>query len=201
MRPLCKTLSSIILAICCFGLITGCGHVSANYPKETLSQSALPREFRTPEDTKTVLVWNEPDRVHGFLGKWRDTSERAAELWSQAANSGLPVHKEAAKMYDDLSADGLAEASLWTFFAKGVKLPCGTGDFEVKFADGTKVLDEGVLYVEVMDPHNPYRFSRDDRLVLSRDIVGTDNPLRMILFLPKEYLDQRIIGVSYLGKR
>ncbi len=183
-----------------FSTLAGCGHVDANYPVKSQPKSSLPSEFKTPDGGTTLLVWNDPGRVHGFLSKWRDTSVRADIFRGLLANSRLPVHRDAAKMYDDLSAAGIAEASIWAFFAKGVKLPCRTGDIEVEFADGTKVRDEGVLYVEIRDAHTPYRYSRESRITLSRDIVAKGEPVRIIVFLPKEHLNQRIIGVTYHGK-
>jgi hypothetical protein len=190
----------VFLGIYFFSMMAGCGHVDANYPVQSHPKSSLPTEFKTPDGGKTFLIWNEPGRVHGFLSKWRDTSVRADIFRGLLANSRLPVHRDAAKMYDDLSAAGIAEASIWAFFAKGVKLPCRTGDIEVEFADGTRVRDEGVLYVEIRDSHTPYRYSRESRITLSRDIVAKGEPVRIIVFLPKEYLNQRIIGVTYHGK-
>lgn len=188
------------IACCLFVSVAGCGHVDANYPVQSRPNSSLPNEFNTPDGAETLLVWRAPGRVHGFLARWRDTSERARTFRSLFANSRLPVHREAAKMYDDLSDGGIAEASIWAFFAKGVKLPCGTGDFEVEFDDGTRVRDEGVLYVEIRDAHSPYRYTKDGRITLSREIVAKGEPVRIIIFLPKEYLKQRIVEVSYHGR-
>ncbi len=70
----------------------------------------------------------------------------------------------------------------------------------MEFADGTKIRDEGILYVEIRDAHNPIRYTKDSRITLSRDIVAKGEPVRIIVFLPKEYLNQRIIKVSYHGK-
>jgi len=200
MRPLFRTMAPLLSGIFLLGLLAGCGHVAANYPVPKMPKPDLPTEFTTPYGGKTHLVWNEPERVHGFLSKWRDTSERAKIFWDLAATSGLPVHKEAAKMYEALSAEGIAEASIWAFIAKGVEFPCRTGDLEVEFDDGTKIRDKGILYVEIRDHHSPYRYSKESRIKLSRDIVSKGEPLRMIIFLPKKHLGQRITGMTYHGK-
>ena len=200
MRYFSKITRVACIACCLFVSLIGCGHVDANYPVQSRPKSSLPDEFNTPDGGETLLVWNDPGHVHGFLAKWRDTSERAKVFRSLAANSRLPVHRDAAKMYQDLSDAGIAEASIWAFFAKGVKLPCRTGDIEVEFADGTKIRDEGILYVEIRDAHNPIRYTKDSRITLSRDIVAKGEPVHIIVFLPKEYLNQRIIKVSYHGK-
>ncbi len=176
--------------------LSGCGHVAGNYPQANVSSRALPTEFTTPRDEKARLVWQEPDRVHGFVSLWRDCAVHADIFRDLAGQSRLPVHRDAVKMYDDLSREGLGEAVIWAFFARGVELPCRTGSFEVEFADGTRVRDEGVLYVEKKDMHKPYRWTREGHLKLSARLVGQGKPLPMILFLPKENLGKQIVAVT-----
>ena len=179
--------------------LSGCGHVAGNYPQARITSRALPTEFTTPRDQQARLVWQDPDRVHGFVSWWRDCGRHADIFRDLAGQSRLPVHRDAVKMYDDLSAEGLGEAMVWAFFARGVELPCRTGSFEVEFDDGTRVRDEGVLYVEKKDMHRPYRWTRQGPLKLSAKLVGKGEPLPMILFLPKKQLGRKIVKVEYLA--
>ena len=189
-----RYISTILLVF----VLAGCGHIAANYPVHKTPKSLLPEKFKTPYGGETNLVWLEPDRVHGFLSLWRDTSERAKTFKKLAADSGLEAHREGARMYEKLSEEGIAEAALWVFFAKEVDFRCSKGDFEVQFADGTAVRDQGVLYVEPRDVEKPYRFTRDGGLILSAEPVGKDEPLRVLLFLSAENLDKKIAKVTYM---
>lgn len=190
-------ISLSIPVILILGCLAGCGHIAGNYPTQTAPKSLLPEEFKTPYGSDTDLVWSEPGRVHGFLSLWRDTSERAETFKKLAADSGLEVHREGARMYADLSEAGIAEAALWVFFGRDVEVRCSQGDFEVQFSDGTTVRDQGILYVEPRDVEKPYRYTRDSGLILSAEPVGKGEPLRVLLFLPAEHLDKKITKVTY----
>jgi len=191
---------SLLMAfgICLLFPITGCGHVSYNFPVHTQSKSVLPEEFKAANGQNTTLVWFEKGRVHGFLSKWRDTSDRARSFWDRVATSGAPVIVETAITFDKLAEQGLAEATIMVFLAKDIVLPCNTGIFEVEFDDGTQVRDNGVLYVERRDAHDPYHFSENGKLFLKREIGGKENPIQMILLLPNKFLNRQIVKVTYL---
>lgn len=185
-----------ILPLFLLSLLAGCGHVAGNYPAQTAPKSLLPDEYKSPSGRKTSLVWVDPGRVHGFLSVWRDTEERAATFRKLYSDSGLEVHKEGAEMFAGLSEQGLAEAHMWVFFEKGIEIPVSKGDFEVQFSDGTTTRDLGIMRFEPRDQAKPYRFTRDGGVMLSDVPVGRGEPLRVLLFLPSDKLDQKIASVT-----
>ncbi len=197
MRPTRSAITKLIWGACLIAATAGCGHVAANYPDLSAPKPWLPTEYTSRRGREGKLVWQDPGQVHGFLTLWRDTGERAAAFRKLAANSGSAVHREGAKMYADLSADGIAEITMWVFFGKNVRRPCRKGDFRIHFSDGTTTPDVGVLRLEPRDMEKPYRYTRDGGFTLSSDPVGDREPLFVILFVPAEYLSKEIESVVY----
>lgn len=177
--------------------LAGCGHVSGNYPVREV-KPLLPEKFKSPRGQETVLTWVEEGRIHGFLGLWRDTSERAEAFRKLAARSGLDVHKEGAEMFDALSEEGIAEMTLFVFFVRGVSVTCNTGDFQITFTDGTVVQDVGILRYEPRDTAKPYRYTRDGAVKLNSEPVGKDEPLPVVVFVAADHLGKSVESIKYL---
>lgn len=196
--PLTSAIYRIILTLSLISLIAvaGCGHVAGNYPVQARKQPSLPAEFKSPMGHDTTLIWVEESRIHGFLSFWRDTKEHADTFRRIAAQSGLEVHRQAIKMYDKLSADGIAEMTCFVFFARDVSVTCTTGDFEITFGDGTVVRDVGILRYEPRDVNKPYRYTKDGAVELSSEPVGDKEPLPVIIFVPAEHLGKTVEAVT-----
>lgn len=184
-----------------FLALTGCAHVAGNYPDSKKPKSALPDEFTSPQGKETDLAWVVPGKVHGFVNFWRDCSVRADFFRKIAAQSNLEVHREGARQFEALSEAGIAEITLFVFFARDVEVSIKKGDFEVTFDDGTVVRDVGVLRSEPRDVEKPYRSTREGPTKLSSEPVGDPKqPLGMAIFVPAEHLDKQVTGVRYTGE-
>ena len=189
--------------LCLIGLVilTGCAHVAGNYPDERASKWTLPDEFKSPQGKETQLAWVVPGKVHGFVNFWRDCSVRADFFRKIAAQSNLEVHREGARKFDALSEAGIAEITMFAFFAKNVEVPIRKGDFEVTFDDGTVVRDVGVLRSEPRDVNKPYRSTREGPTKLSSEPMGDpEKPLGMAIFVPAEHLDKQVVSVRFTGE-
>lgn len=181
--------------------MAGCAHVAGNYPDKRASKSALPDEFKSPQGQETRLAWVVPGKVHGFMNFWRDCSVRADFFREMAAQSNLEVHREGARQFDALSEAGIAEITMFVFFGKNVEVPIRKGDFEITFADGTVVPDEGVLRAEPRDVNKPYRSTREGPTTLSNEPVGDpEKTLGIAIFVPAEHLDKQVASVRFTGE-
>ncbi len=189
----------LVISLLTLVFTVGCGHVRGNYPTYPKAKTSLPEKFKSPLGHDTKLVWVEEGKLHGFLSLWRDTSERADAFRKLAQQSGLEVHREGAEMFDQLSAEGIAELAMFVFFARGTELICGAGDFEIEFADGVTVHDRGLLRYEPRDTRKPYRYTRDGRVTLSDEPTGAGEPLPVMIFVPAEHLGKSVVAVRYLA--
>jgi len=178
-------------------ILTGCGRVAGNYPDSRVQVSALPDEFKSPRGHDTVLRWNAPGKVHGFLSMFRDTGERAEAFRMLAGQSNLDVHREGAVMFQKMSDEGIAEIVMFVFFARDVAVTCKTGDFEIAFTDGSTVGDLGVLRYEPRDTTKPYRITKEGPVKLSGEPVGKEKPLPVSIFVSAENLGKVVESIRF----
>lgn len=171
----------------------GCGHVEGNYPRpRTEKPRELPRELAYQGHARQ-LTWLEEGQVHGF-SKGIHPARKIEERMHAYAEMGNTEARQAEELFAGMARKGLYFTKLVTFLAADESRSFRRGDFEIVFADGTSVRDEGAFLYPAGESRAESSLTR--RLTIS----GQDDPqmkgCTLFLFLPGECAEKTLSRVA-----
>lgn len=180
--------------------LSGCGHVSGNYPVPKKRPPQLPEQYEVQGESKPV-VWERPGEVRVFALGWRNVAQTVPML-RNAVNAGQQQAEPALKFFEPLAENDKVVYSVAAFVHKSATMQIPLGRIEISFADGESVTDQGAFFVEQNKGQIRFRDSRNKTLkVESKYATEPGKPVVVSFIVDAEHLDKNVTAVRYVRGR
>lgn len=181
--------------------LSGCGHVSGNYPVPKKRPPQLPETYEIQGEQKHV-VWERPGEVRIFALDWRNIKETIPMLRA-AVNAGQRQAEPYLRFIEPLAEKDMALYSVAAFIHKDASLQVPLGRMEISFTDGTSAIDHGSFFIEQKKKDQiRFRDSRNKTLkVESKYAVEPGKPVVVSFILPEEHYGKSVSAVRYVRDR
>ncbi|MCP4572541.1 MAG: hypothetical protein GY838_09350 [bacterium] len=178
--------------------LSGCGHVSGNYPVPKKRPPQLPEQYENRAGEALPVVWERPGEVRVFGFGWRDPSANLDQL-RQAINAGQRQFEPHLRMMEPIADDGYVLYTVAVFVTKEATLEVPLGRVEVFFSDGSTATDLGAFFAEQSRNQVRYRDSRNKKLnVQSKYATAPGTPIMLAFILPAEHLEKPVSRLNYV---